>query len=795
MQNSYKDVKKGGNICSKFTSMQYARNAIYNAVSSELSPLEQQQQKMAGAFEYTVAGIAKALEDTNTGWQVDAAFKQEEEIKPVTVLPQINQEIVGANVETWTSNMPIQEQCLVEQDPLSQEAKYIHVDKNDGIWVVNSETILSSGDNENVNCSLRYFINENDIFTLKKELTLDISNSHLSRINVSNEYELEACFCRAIQYENTIQFIIIGKMFNLNITNNASTVTSNYFKWIVVYDYRSNLFTRDEIKILEDTISDTTFRFQSNTVMFAPYSDNSFVAYGRKNSTSDWYFFSFDAAANIFFKWNDAIAGDVNCITTDDVNRVYTAIDHHQGGWTIRSGFLTSGSYNSQSIGDVQKEHYDTREAHFILLSQDKNYCIFCYQFDDLNYLYIKNLSDNTWYTVEIGTFTPTTYVATDNYLYFNQSEKIMCRFTLPTQFLSGYGIPINFIPTCACYDKKLYIGGALQSGEETPGIYCALIDNYTTQTTTIDSEPYTPLVTFCNLTHSSGSQLQLSCIYRSKKQLLFDNTGSYLYGNDIGFSYLSKNSAKRFDSSNIDQQEPSWHICVYDENNYLSGLLKEEVIANQQLGQIDYHIVASKDGKFVGLMLKDNHGVIANIGCGDLISELQYPEYDTAKNAHTMYYSLGFIDSSLSTVPRSNNPTNSLVLAFVAPTYQGFRFYGGQNQDLDKDLQYFAQGASYQYINIQNSTGDQVLGIDDLIYTMPIVIGISSDNPVVQFNTKSGLKGQINRAYLVRIKLNQQSVTNGYILDNGNYLYLGNNWALGWDSSNQENVNPYGGQ
>jgi hypothetical protein len=274
---------------------------------------------------------------------------------------------------------------------------------------------------------------------------------------------------------------------------------------------------------------------------------------------------------------------------------------------------------------------------------------------------------------------------------------------------------------------------------------------------------------------------------------LLFDNGGSSLYSNDIGFSYLSENTTKRFDTQSIETSEPQWHICAYNNNGYNSGFLKEEIINNISLGKIDYFVVSNFDGKFIGLMLKNNNKVIANIGCGDLLPELQYPEYDTAQNAHILYYSLGFVDNNLSAVPRNNNPANSLIVAFVAPTVQGFRFYGGQNQDATKDSQYFAQGSSYKYIHwLTTDPQEQILNIDNFVYTMPILIGLSTNELIALFKNTSGIKGLIHREYLVMVRLNNETVENGFILDNGNYLYLGNNWALGWDSLNIQANNPY---
>ena len=101
MANSFNVPQKGGNICGKFVSTQNSRNAIYNNVSMDLTPLNRQQQKLAGAFENVVTGVAKALEETNTGWTIDAEFKEGENIKPITEWSTIESETLASGTETW----------------------------------------------------------------------------------------------------------------------------------------------------------------------------------------------------------------------------------------------------------------------------------------------------------------------------------------------------------------------------------------------------------------------------------------------------------------------------------------------------------------------------------------------------------------------------------------------------------------------------------------------------------------------------------------------------------------------
>ena len=118
---------------------------------TETSVLVKQQKQIAGVFENIVQGVANALESTKTGWTVDSAFKEEENIKPVTILPQILSTVTETEEETWSpsNNNAINIYSTVDTPQTAQNVYYpvVFTDNLGRIWLCGEEPISNNNNN------------------------------------------------------------------------------------------------------------------------------------------------------------------------------------------------------------------------------------------------------------------------------------------------------------------------------------------------------------------------------------------------------------------------------------------------------------------------------------------------------------------------------------------------------------------------------------------------------------------------------------------------------------------------
>ena len=99
-------MQKGGNICNKFVITKQQRESLYRSVTAD-SKLAAIVNRASLVYNKVVAGVSKALENTNTGWKIDNEFiGDNQSIVPNSILPNIESTSFVNNSEIWEYNIP-----------------------------------------------------------------------------------------------------------------------------------------------------------------------------------------------------------------------------------------------------------------------------------------------------------------------------------------------------------------------------------------------------------------------------------------------------------------------------------------------------------------------------------------------------------------------------------------------------------------------------------------------------------------------------------------------------------------
>lgn len=801
--------EKGGNICAKFVSEQYNRDAIYNSISTELTELQQQQAKFKNVFEYTVREVAQALESTNTGWHIDSTFKQNNIIQPITILPTINSEIIAANIESWNISNELkynlfQNASLGTVSSRNTTGIIFKEDFSDNLWVCANYYISHYDSSENLapgwGVALSQVNNKGQVIRTYK-LGVHMINGYDS----VTDYTIIPIALGA--YLNAEQHLIV-KVFcactNLTIASSASysgQVTGSFYYCSKTIDCTTHVSNFDHVDLINFT--NFTPKINNNTpwvkAVYNPFSQLTLIATIGSNNKIYYSYLTLEQTTTNLAIYNL----NVPIAEVYILSGLFIDTKADSTYLLIRTSSTQAQLYNffnewEVSLTDVQLianvSLLADEEIEFFKLTKDfenyiiikaiaQSFTVLGYHIDDRSNPYInKQITINgNSFLFEVGV--SQLYIAYKAEL--STSDQYLCScLNLNTKKMNNYvrllpaGINVAMLQTDA-----LYILGGLTT--EPRYIYLIQISNKQEESVLVETEDNSPLVSFVNLTHESGAKLQLTFSYHGRIQRLFSTTGSQLYSNDLGFTYIPSTENYSFSTSAIETLYPNLSICSENNNTKTAGLLLSEIIYDIPAGRIEYFVIANKDGNFVSFLVKQDHNIIANIGCGNLIENLQYNNEQDTLQPNTLYYSLGFVQSNLTAVPIDSA---TKLVAFTAPTYNGYRYYGGTNMDPSIDLLYSTVARSYQYMpNI-------VFDLSTSVYTMPVLVGIQGSNSIYYFNQQSGFKGQVSRKYLVHVELNDTSILDGIILDTGNYLYLGNNWAIGWDKENSATINPYYG-
>lgn len=778
-------MQKGGNICNKFIISRQQRESLYRTVTAD-NKLTAIVNRASLIYNKVVAGVSKALESENTGWKIDDQFIGENQtIIPTSILPSIETTSSESNTEIWDYNIPPAHETY-DGEGLTPSKNTVGCVTTDSLGRVFTCSSWLTSNDEYV-LLLKCFDDNGLVATAQPDMGL-IAATSLKRTVIP-------IACGIIQNGTSTVIQTLCKCKNcLNSSNIANvqivlfenTLSGSTFTPCDILGYYGT-----NIKIDDDLLPIVAASWNSYS------SQMGYAWIDTSNSSTSIKCYEGTATSTTYSPstWETDWLG-----LTCSENTWFLGYRYSDQSVRVKYG-STLASLNSEKTISLQpiEGQYPTPLINGFCFDQNYKNIAISYYVSSVN-KYIVRIKDwyvNEYHHIELPvTWTELPVIVPGiEYLYVlypynsSSSSSIVGAYDLEKHELSAYTIKLPHAQlTAGLYNKNLYIGSVYRATSRTRSGY-VIIDNYLTEATSIGHRvPSTaPLTTLINLTHESGAKLQIVCNDSSEPMNLFDKNGNRLYRADLGISYVSsKETDYSLPEDNLDSNRPSLHIAS---NNTNSLIYKEaEAFTNGTAwaydGDLEYYILSSKDGKFVALWAKFDSSPIACIAGGDIIADLQYPELDSSSQSQISYIAVGFLNGTT----RQPSSSSSDTVMFLAPAVQEWQFYGGKNTDSNLAIEYECGSKPY-ILKVNNAT----YSISDEAYLTPLALGISSEETICKFKDNSGVKGIIDRKYLVHFQDKTASNTTvGFVLDYGNYLYIGNNWAIGWDRANSAKVNPY---